>query len=49
MFMVMSEVEQFADFDPKQHYKPVIEALEMNEAERAALGTASIDDIPLQW
>jgi hypothetical protein len=46
---VLDRVEQFPDFDPRQHYKPVIEALEMNEAERAAIGTASVDDIPLQW
>lgn len=46
---VLDRVEQYADFDPKQHYKPVIDALEMNEAEREALGTASVDDIPLRW
>jgi hypothetical protein len=46
---VLDRVEQFEDFDPRQHYKPVIEALEMNEAERAAIGTASVDDIPLRW
>jgi hypothetical protein len=46
---VLDRVEQFADFDPKQHYKPLIDVSEMNEAELAAVGTASVDDIPLQW
>jgi len=46
---VLDRVEQFADFDPRQHYKPLIDASEMNEAELAAVGTASVDDIPLQW
>ena len=46
---VLDRVEQFEDFDPRQHYKPVIDGLELNDAERAALGAASVDDIPLRW
>lgn len=35
---VLDRVEQFGISTPRQRYKPVIETLEMNEAERAALG-----------
>lgn len=40
-------MELSADFDPRQHYKPVIDDGEMNDAERVAAGLLSSDDIAL--
>lgn len=44
---VLDKVEMFDDFDPRQHYKPVIDGSDLNEAERAAVGELSADDIKL--
>lgn len=44
---VLDKVEMFEDFDPKIHYKPVIDGSELNEAERAAVGELSADNIEL--
>ncbi len=45
---VLDRVELHADFDPALHYKPVINGLEMNEAEQAVAAPATVDDIPLK-
>jgi hypothetical protein len=44
---VLDRVDQFPDFDPRRHYAPTVDAREMSAAERAALGTTSVDDIEL--
>jgi hypothetical protein len=41
---VLDRVDQFPDFDPRQHYAPTISTLEMTDVERNA---ASADDITL--
>jgi len=45
---VLDRVELHSDFDPSQHYKPVIDGLEMNEAEQAVAAPATVDDIDLK-
>lgn len=44
---VLDRVDQFEDFDPRQHYALTVSATEMTRAEQAASGVASIDDIEL--
>ena len=44
---VLDRVDQFAEFDPRRHYAPTIDAREMSAAERAAAGANSVDDIEL--
>ena len=44
---VLDRVDQFPDFDPRVHYAPTLDEREMSMAERAAAGTASVDDIEL--
>ena len=41
---VLDRVDQFLDFDPRQHYALTLSATEMTEVERNA---ASADDISL--
>ena len=45
---VLDRVELYPDFDPRQHYKPVIDGSDMNDAERVAAGLLSPDDIELE-
>ena len=45
---VLDRVDQFADFDPRKHYLPTMDAHEMSRAERAAAGAATVDDVELQ-
>ena len=44
---VLDRVDQFADFDPRQHYALTVAAAEMTLAEQASAGMASLDDIEL--
>ena len=45
---LLDRVDQFDDFDPKEHYKPVVTASELSAEERAAAGMErSVDDIEL--
>ena len=44
---VLDRVDQFADFDPRQHYAPTIDEREMSIAERASAGASSVDDVEL--
>ncbi len=46
---LLDRVELHNDFDPRRHYKPVIEGSEMNEVERAAAKAVSPEDIELKW
>jgi hypothetical protein len=46
---VLDRIEQFADFDPRRHYKPVIGNVELNEAEQAVAAPISIEEISLEW
>ena len=42
---VLDRVDQFPDFDPRQHYAPTVASGEMSRSERAAAG---VDDIDLE-
>jgi hypothetical protein len=45
---VLDRVDQFEDFDPRQHYKLTVASGELNDVERnAAAGVANVDDIQL--
>lgn len=44
---LLDVVELHHDFDPKVHYQPVISGEELNDAERAAVGPVSPDEIQL--
>ncbi len=45
---VLDRVDQFDDFDPRQHYKLTVSDGELNDVERnAAAGAANPDDIEL--
>jgi hypothetical protein len=45
---VLDRVDQFPDYDPRQHYKLTLNAAELNDVERnAAPGAATVDDIAL--
>ena len=44
---VLDRVDQFADFDPRRHYAPTLDAKELTAAERAVAGADSVDDIEL--
>jgi hypothetical protein len=45
---VLDRVDQFTDFDPRQHYAPTIDEQEMSVAERASAGAISVDDVELE-
>jgi hypothetical protein len=44
---VLDRVDQFPDFNPRDHYAPTLNPQEMSAAERAAAGASSADDIEL--
>jgi len=44
---VLDRVDQFDDFDPRQHYDLTITESELTDAERAARSPQSVDDIEL--
>lgn len=44
---VLDRVDQFPDFDPRQHYALTLAEAEMTPAERSATGATSVDDIEL--
>lgn len=44
---VLDRVDQFPDFDPRQHYALTIDEREMSAGERAAAAASSVDDIEL--
>lgn len=45
---VLDRVDQFEEFDPRQHYALTIADGELNDAERASRGGSSPDDIELE-
>ena len=46
---LLDRVEIHEEFDPKHHYKPVIEGSELSDAERSVAGMESLDEIELKW
>jgi hypothetical protein len=44
---VLDRIDQFEDFDPRQHYSLTVNENEMNAAERQAAGAASVDEIEI--
>ena len=44
---VLDRIDQFPDFDPRQHYKLTISDTELTEVERNARAAQSVDDIEL--
>jgi hypothetical protein len=44
---VLDRIDQFEDFDPKQHYKLTLRNEELTRVEAAAVGRLSPDDIEL--
>jgi len=44
---VLDRVDQFPDFNPRQHYKLTINSSELNDIERNAAHIATVDDISL--
>ena len=44
---VLDRVDQFSDFDPRQHYRLTISESEMTPQERAAVGVESVDEVNL--
>lgn len=45
---VLDRVDQFADFDPRQHYELTISDTELTDVERNARAANSVDDIDLE-
>jgi hypothetical protein len=45
---LLDVVELHKDFNPHEHYQPVITGEELNDAERSAIGAASPDEIKLE-
>jgi len=45
---VLDRIDQFDDFDPRQHYALTIEEAELTEVERNARGATDVDDIDLK-
>jgi hypothetical protein len=45
---VLDRIDQFPDFDPRQHYSLTIVDAELTEVERNARGATSVDDIDLK-
>lgn len=44
---ILDRIDQFADFDPHQHYKLTIQDTELTVTERHAASASSVDDIAL--
>ena len=44
---VLDRIDQFEDFNPRQHYALTISDTELSSVERAARGAESTDDIEL--
>ena len=45
---VLDRIDQFDDFDPRQHYALTIDDAELTEVERNARGATDVDDIELK-
>lgn len=44
---ILDRIDQFPEFDPRQHYALTVSDAELTEVERNARGAASVDDIEL--
>jgi hypothetical protein len=44
---ILDRIDQFADFDPRRHYKLTIQDTELTATERHAVSAGSVDDIEL--
>jgi hypothetical protein len=45
---VFDRIDQFADFDPRQHYALTIADSELTDAEREAVPAGNVDEIELK-
>ena len=45
---VLDRIDQFADFDPRQHYALTINEAELTPVERQAMGATDVDAIELE-
>lgn len=45
---VLDRIDQFTDFDPRQHYALTVAPTELTAAERAGMAAASVDDVELE-
>jgi hypothetical protein len=45
---ILDRMDQFPDFDPKQHYKLTLADSELTPVERQAMGATSVDDVELE-
>jgi hypothetical protein len=45
---ILDRIEQFPDFDPRTHYALTVSSSELNEIERNALRTRTVDEIELE-
>ncbi len=45
---ILDRIDQFADFDPRQHYQQTINDTELTAVERQAMGATDVDDIELE-
>ena len=45
---VLDRIDQFADFDPKEHYSLTINETEMTTVERQASGADDVDDVEIE-
>jgi hypothetical protein len=45
---VLDRVDQFADFEPRQHYELTIQDTELRPIERQAMGATDVDEIELE-
>jgi hypothetical protein len=44
---VLDRIDQFEDFDPRQHYALTISEAELLPVERQAMGVSNVDEIEL--
>jgi len=45
---VLDRIDQFADFDPRQHYALTVSETELTAVERHAAAATDVDDIELE-
>ena len=45
---VLDRIDQFEDFDPRQHYALTISEAELLPVERQAMGASNVDEIELE-
>ena len=45
---ILDRIDQFADFDPRQHYQLTIDDTELTAVERQAMGASDVDEIQLE-